>query len=97
MPLPAAPDRALALAATVATLRGHWIETSCCRHVSIPLVVLARQGQAHRTLADVVIRLRCTSCNQPPQSIDLIENAAMIGAAMYGGRAPWRVRLIGEE
>ena len=97
MPLSAAPDRALALAATVGTLRGHWIETRCCRAVSIPLLAMAREGHAHRTLADVVMRLRCTSCGKPPRSVELIENAAMIGAGMYGGRAPWRVRLVGDE
>ncbi|HKM65134.1 MAG TPA: hypothetical protein VJY39_21860 [Acidisphaera sp.] len=95
MPLSAPPDRTLARAATVGTLRAHWLETRCCRSVSLPLQVIARQGHAHRTLADVVVRLRCSSCGEPPASIELIEHAAMVGAAMYGGRPPWRVQLVG--
>src|SRR5271166_1192663 len=96
MPLSLPPDRSLALAATVGTLRDRWIETRYCRAVSIPLRLVAGSGHASRTLADVVVRLRRTACGKPPASVELIEDAAMIGAAMYGGRPPWRVVLIGE-
>jgi len=34
------PDRNLALATTVRTLRGHWIEMRCCRIMSIPLLLI---------------------------------------------------------
>jgi len=97
MPLRDPPDRALALAATVGTLRDHWIETRCCRMVAIPLRLVASSGHGSRTLADVVVRLRCTACGKPPVSVELVEDEARYGAAAYGGRPLWRVRLIGEE
>jgi len=95
MPLSASPDRMLALAGTIGTLRGHWLEVRCCRCVSIPLLLVARAGHGGRTLGDVVLRLRCSACGQAPRSVELVEDPARDGAALYGGRPPWRVALLG--
>ena len=70
--------------------------------VAIPLRLVAGFGHASRTLADVVVRLRCTACGKPPVSVELVDDEARYRAeAMavggYGGRPPWRVWLICEE
>ena len=89
-------DRALVLAAGVGALRRHWLETRCGCGAStqIPLRMLAEQGQGARTIADVLIRLRCKSCGRAPIAVHLIEDLRDAGVAAYGGTPAWRVVLI---
>jgi hypothetical protein len=92
--LPAPYDRSLALACQVRTLRAFWLEVRCCRGVSLlPLQLMAGKGEAGRTLADVVVRLRCQACGKAPAAVALIETANAPPAA-YGGSQGWRVMLI---
>lgn len=101
MDTPANPppfDRTLALAASVKALArlGCWLEARCgCGSCTlVPLRLLAKQGQAGRTVADVLIRLRCRGCGQAPASVDLIEYAGEEGVVGYGGRPAWRIGLL---
>jgi hypothetical protein len=89
-------DRALALAASVGALTDHLLEVRCrCGGTTLyPLRLLADQGQRARTLADVVLRLRCKRCEQAPARVDLIEYAGEEGVVGYGGRPAWRVMLV---
>jgi hypothetical protein len=58
-------DRAVLLACSVRTLRGFWLEATCCRTVFLPLrVMAASRGLPDRTVADVLVRLRCQKCQQ---------------------------------
>jgi hypothetical protein len=91
-------DRALALAASVKALSRLrcWLEARCgCGSCTlIPLRLLAEQGQAARTIADVLLRLRCRGCGQTPATVDLIECAGEQGVVAHGGRPAWRVALL---
>ena len=100
MDAPANPvplDRALVLAATVGALAPLkcWLETRCgcgaCTQIPVPL--LAKEGQAARTIADVLLRLRCRGCGRSPVTVELIECAGKQDA-LPGGRLPWRVELL---
>ncbi len=50
-----------------------------------------------RTLADLLIRLRCEACGARPASAALVESVAGQAAARagYGAPAAWRLELIG--
>jgi hypothetical protein len=54
-------DRAVVLACSVRSLRQYWLEVRCtCKTTRIPLRMLAaNRDMAGRTLADVLIQLRC--------------------------------------
>jgi hypothetical protein len=90
-------DRTIILAATVGALARFtcWLETRCeCRSCTqIPVPLLAKQGQASRTIADVLLRLKCKRCGKSPASVELVE---WIGKqeTFADGRLPWRVELL---
>ena len=78
MPSPTLPfDRAIALTCTLQTLRGRWLyvrcacQASCCHPVR--LMLRKDPSAAGQTLADVLVRLRCNTCNAPPASVHLTE------------------------
>jgi hypothetical protein len=90
-------DRAVLLACSVRTLRGSWIEATCCRTTFLPLRLMAgNQRLADRTLADVLVLLRCQKCHQPPASAALVGDAAGQASGRSGSPAGWRVALIGD-
>jgi hypothetical protein len=90
-------DRAVLLACSVRTLRGFWIEATCCRTTFLPLrLMVSNRGLADRTLADVLVLLRCQKCHQPPPSAALVGDAAGQASGRSGSPAGWRVVLIGE-
>ncbi len=70
-------DRAIALACTMHTLRGRWlyVRCACLASSSRPVRLILRDDPAagRRTLADVVVRLRCDACNARPVSVHLTE------------------------
>jgi hypothetical protein len=55
----------------------------------------SNRGVADRTLADVLVRLRCQKCRQPPASAALVGDAVGQAAGRGGSPAGWRVMLIG--
>ena len=80
MPSAAPPfDRAIALACTMATLRGRWLHVRCgCLHLSsLPVRLLLAQGRAAagQPLADLLVHLRCDACGARPASVHLTETA----------------------
>jgi len=89
-------DRAVLLACSIRTLRGFWIEATCCRTVFLPLRVMAsNRGLADRTLADVLVQLRCQHCHQRPGSAALMGDAAGRAAGRLSPPG-WRVALLGD-
>jgi hypothetical protein len=94
---PAPLDRSMALAASVRTLSDWWLETRCgCQACSmIPLRMMVASGFGARSLADVLLKLRCRSCGRRPVGVDLLEHGNSAPAILaYGGRPPWRVALL---
>ena len=90
MPPTLPPDRALALAASVRTLRHLWLAVECCGSSIIPLKMLPARG----TLADVTLALRCKSCGEPARRAVLLDNPAGGMPAIWGGRQPWRLVVL---
>jgi hypothetical protein len=91
-------DRAVLLACSVRTLRGFWIEATCCRTTFLPLrLMVSDRRLADRTLADVLVLLRCQKCCQPPASAALVGDAAGQAAGRSGSPPGWRVVLVGDD
>ena len=93
-------DRAIALACTMATLRGRWLHVRCgCAHLSsLPIRLLLASGRAAagQSLADLLVRLRCDGCGARPVSMHLTEAAyppAVHGDVVQG----WQMLLHGTE
>ena len=92
-------DRAIALACTMHTLRGRWIYVTCrCgarQSRPVRMMLTEQPTTAARTLADVVVHLRCHSCSGRPVSVHLAETA--LGPGPVSGRveAGWSVLLHG--
>ena len=101
MPSPTPPfDRAIALACTLQTLRGRWLYVRCaCLASGSRPVRLMLQNNPHagrRTLADVLVRLRCDTCSARPASVHLTETALppdVVGDVVPG----WHLLLHGTE
>jgi hypothetical protein len=90
-------DRTVLLACSVRTLRGFWIEATCCRTVFLPLRLMAsNRGLADRTLADVLVLLRCQYCQQRPARAALVGDAAGQAPGRSGSPPGWRVVLVGD-
>ncbi len=72
-------DRAIALACTMATLRGRWLHVrcACLASSSRPVRLILRDDPAagRCTLADALVRLRCDACKARPASVHLTETA----------------------
>ena len=90
MPPTLPPDRALALAASVRTLRHLWLAVDCCGTSIIPLRTLPARG----TLADVALALRYKACGQPARQATLLDNPAGDMVPIWGGREPWRLVVL---
>lgn len=97
----AAPfDRAVALACTMHTMRARFIYVRCgCLASTLwPVrLMLERNGSVRtRTLADVLVLLRCTICSARPLSVHLTENG--YPPDVRGDLEPgWNVLLHGTE
>jgi hypothetical protein len=68
------PTRATALASTVGDYRGWHLLVHCsqCRAMQmLPCSWLASEMRADTLLRDVLPRLRCQKCGDPPQSVKL--------------------------
>jgi hypothetical protein len=94
-------DRAIALACTMATLRARWLYVECrCGAIqgrSVRLMLQADSSAAGRTLADVVVHIRCYVCHQRTVTIHLCADAHGPGPIRGGPSAGWSVLLHGEE
>ena len=93
-------DRAIALACTMATLRGQWLHVRCgCAHLStLPVRLLLAEGHAAagQPLADLLVRLRCKACGVRPASVHLTETA--LPPDVKGDVVPgWCLLLHGTE
>jgi hypothetical protein len=70
-------DRAIALACTMRTLRGRrlYVRCACLASNSRPVRLILRNDPAasRRTLADVVVHLRCHACDARQASVHLTE------------------------
>jgi hypothetical protein len=97
--MPAQPpgDRAVLLACSVGTLRGFWIEATRCRTTFLPLRLMASNpGLADRTLADVLVPLRCQKCHQASANAALVRDPASQASGRSGSPAGRRVMLTGD-
>jgi len=73
-PRPRLPaDRAIALAASVTTLRHLCLAVQCCGHTAIMPLRLAAAGGISGTLADMVLRLTCQRCGGAPAAVTLLD------------------------
>lgn len=93
-------DRAIALACTMATLRGRWLHVRCgCVHLSsLPIRLLLAEGRAAagQPLADLLVHLRCKACGVRPTSVHLTETA--LPPNVKGDVVPsWCLLLHGTE
>ena len=101
MPTVTSPfNRTIALACTMATLRGRWLHARCrCEHLSsLPIRLLLASGYAAagQPLADLLVRLRCDGCGARPVTVHLTEAAyplAVRGSVVQG----WQMLLHGAE
>ncbi len=85
-------DRSLALACHVRTFSTRWLELRCCDGVTLlPLRQLGTDER--RTLADVVLRLRCRACGGGPASVALVESPLKPPDG-YGAPKRWRLSLV---
>ena len=100
MPIATPPfDRAIALACTMATLRGRHLHVQCSCGAShgmpVRLMLQEQPATATQTLADVVVRVRCHACSGRPRAVYLAEDARGPGP-LSGTVAPgWSVLLHG--
>ena len=85
-------DRSLALACHVRTLRDHWLKLRCCGGGTTLLPLGLVDAADNRTLADVVMRLRCRHCGARPATIVLVENPQTPSEA-YGPPPTWELPL----
>jgi hypothetical protein len=68
----------------------------CCRTAFQLLRLMADdRSLADRTLADVLVLLRCQHCQQRPTSTALVDDAAGHASGRTGSSPGWRVMLIG--
>ena len=95
-------DRVIILACTVRSLRRWCVATQCqCgRSVVMPLQLMVASGFGHLTMADVLVRLLCRQCGQPPSKAALLEHGAAgahgrMGDPGRGGATGWVVELVG--
>ena len=101
MPSPTPPfDRAVALACTLQTLRGRWLYMRCACLASsshpVRLMLQKEPAAARRTLADVVVHLRCNTCKARPTSVHLTERP--LPPDVEGDIVPgWHLLLHGTE
>jgi len=93
MPPSLPPDRALALACSIRTLRHLWLHIRCCGSATIPLQIVRRTG----TLADYVMALRCRQCGASPRLAMLIDQPAQATRRPYGGPESWQLIVVGED
>lgn len=78
MPFPTTPfDRIIALACTVRILRGRFLYVRCACLAStiwpVRLLLERHSAVSGRTLADMIVVLRCARCGARPQSVHLTE------------------------
>lgn len=90
-------NRAILLACSVRTLRRARLEVHCCRTALLPLrLMAATPGMADRTLANVLVQLRCRECHRRPSNVALMEDPVG-GAHGRVGASGWRVVLVEDE
>ena len=91
-------DRPIALACTMHTLRGRWLNVRCgCGHTTphpVRLMLVEQPGSAGRTLADVLVNLRCQGCQGRSRlTIHLCEDAHGVGARPRAVAPGWALLL----
>lgn len=91
-------DRVVALACTMRTLRGRWLNVRCrCGHTTPNPVRLMLQEQPEcggQTLADVLVRLRCRGCQGRNRlTIHLCEDAHGVGSLPRSIQPGWALLL----
>ena len=91
MPPSLSPDCALALAASVRSLRHLWLHVECCGAAIFPLRTMHGRG----SLADVVLAMRCKRCGEAPRAATLLDSATGGMPTIWGGREPWRLVVVG--
>jgi hypothetical protein len=98
MPSPPPFDRAIALACTMATLRARYLSVRCsCGAVQtlpVRLMIQADLSAGTRSLADVVVHIRCYACRQRPAAIHLCADAHGPGPLRGGPEPGWSVLLV---
>jgi hypothetical protein len=84
-------SRSACLEAPLSNLEGYWlhIQCGCGAAVYYPCKLMAKERGGHRTLNDVLLRLRCRQCKAPPAEIFITDDAA--AGAMSG--SAWRLGL----
>jgi hypothetical protein len=93
-------DRTIALACTMATLRARWLFVACgCGTVqALPVRQMIQEDASAggRTLADVVVHVRCHACRRRPATIHLCADAHGPGPIRGGPEPGWSVLLHGK-
>jgi hypothetical protein len=101
MPPPPPFDRAIALACTMTTLRARYLSVRCgCGAIEtrpVRQMLQVDPGAARRSLADVVVHIRCHACRQRPATIHLCADAHGPGPIRGGPEPGWSVLLLGCE
>ncbi len=99
MPFAVPPyDRTIALACTMHTLRGRWLHVRCrCGHSTphpVRLMLIEQPNWAGRTLADVLVNLRCRGCRGRRRlTIHLCEDAHGVGSLPKSIQPGWALLL----
>jgi hypothetical protein len=68
-------DRAMALAASVATLCSLFLATECCGHTAVMPLRLAHASRSGGSLAGMVLRPACQPCGDAPEPVTLLDRA----------------------
>ena len=100
MPTPDPPfDRAVALACTMATLRGRHLHVRCgcgaSQGIPVRFMLQEQPSASTQTLADVVVRVRCKACRGRPRAVYLAEDARGPGPLSGSVEPGWSVLLHG--
>ena len=92
-------DRAVALACTLASVRRRWLYVRCrCGHSSphpLRLMLESRPDLASRTVADALVRLRCSGCGERDITVHLCEDAHGPGPITGSLEPGWALLLHG--
>jgi hypothetical protein len=90
-------DRAIALVCSMRTLRGRWINVRCrCGHcIPHPVRLMLRETPecADRTLADVLVGMRCRGCGGRRLTLHLCEDGHGVGALPKAIAPGWALLL----
>jgi len=86
------PEQPLFL--TLLELTECWLRMQCGkRRTDMPIRSLTKRFNRLHLLRDVIVRLRCGQCGEPPQAIELVNDPKLGAAGMPENPQAWSLDL----